>query len=126
MRILLNAGIILLATVVSAAAAQPTTATAERLKNARQLIASAQKGKPGNYAKDVVERSKDTLIRGQLAAEAGNNLLAGQSIDSAELLVKLAYAKAEEREAAEKTATLRAELKSLENRIDGFLRGKEQ
>ncbi len=64
-------------------------------------------------------------MRGKLAAETGNEILANQALDITELMLKLAAVTAEERESTELTASKRSELKALEVRIDGFLRGKE-
>ncbi len=116
---------ILLAFACQASTAQLSAAIAEKLNITTQHVAAVQKTKAGIYAKDVIERSKERLVRGQLDGEAGNDVVANQELDIAELLLQLATVTAEERESSELTATKRSELKTLEIRIDGFLRGKE-
>jgi len=117
---------LLIISVTSASAAPPSVAITERLQNLRGLLEKTQKTKAGTYAKDVIERSKDTLVRGQLAAESGNELLAAQAFDIAELLIKFASVKADEREASELSATRRSELKVIETQVDAYLQGREQ
>lgn len=118
--------VVWLAWVLPVAAAQPSAAMLEKLSSLHQKIEATQKTKAGTYAKDIIEKAKDSLLRGQIAAEAGNEQLAGQSLDIAELQLELAAVTAEERESAESAAIKRSELKTLETRIDSYLRGKEQ
>jgi hypothetical protein len=101
-----------------------TKATIDEYRQTKESVEKLTDTKAGKYARDVIESTKTSVFKAQQAIEAGNEKAAKQAIEMANLQMTLAMATADEREATDKTAVSRTELKQLEQRLEGILAGK--
>jgi phage shock protein A len=101
-----------------------TKATIDEYRQTKESVEKLTDTKAGKYARDVIESTKTNVFKAQQAIEAGDEKAAKQAIEMANLQITLAGATADEREATDKTAVSRTELKQLEQRLEGILSGK--
>ena len=78
----------------------------------------------GKYAKDIIEKVNNSVLKAQQAIEAGDEKITKQVLEITNLQVTLAKVTADQREAAESAANARAELKKYEQRMEDILAGK--
>ena len=101
-----------------------TKATIDEYRQTKEAVEKLSDTKAGKYARDVIENIKTNVFKAQQAVEAGNEKAAKQAIEMANLQITLAQATADEREATDKTAVSRTELKQLEQRLESILGGR--
>lgn len=99
--------------------------TAARIKATSERAAKMAAGKTGELAREVLEASQTNILAAQSAFASGDDGLAAQKIEMAEMQLTVAEAKAAGKELAEETALRRAELKKLEAQLDRYLQGED-
>lgn len=99
--------------------------TSERIRTASQRMEQLSASKVGEYGKEYMEAAKLSILMAQGAGVSGNEKLALQHTERAELQLSVAVAKAEEKELSEEVALNRAELKKVEAQLDGYMRPEE-
>ncbi len=92
-----------------------------QIKNAADKLVGANAGK---YAKDIIEKVNNSVLKAQQAIEAGDEKITKQVLEITNLQITLAKVTADQREAAESAAKARAELKKYEQRMEDILAGK--
>lgn len=119
--------VLLLLTVFTCAAGEgggvrpETTALYQK---AKEQVSQLQNSPAARYAPEAVEQARQSLATAQSGLEAGSDKETRDGSERAALQAKLALALADERAAAEKTASLRKELAGLEQRLNLILSGK--
>ncbi len=98
--------------------------TMEKYRQVKTALDQMIKGKAGIYARDVVESAQRTLAKAQEGIDAKKEKATRAAVEMANLQLELAKARAEDREAAEKTAVTRAKVDKLEQRLGNILAGK--
>jgi mannitol-1-phosphate/altronate dehydrogenase len=101
-----------------------TKATIDSYRQTKEAVEKLTDTKAGKYARDIIENTKASVFKAQQAIESGDEKAAKQAIEMANLQITLAGATADEREATDKTAVSRTELKQLEQRLENILAGK--
>jgi len=101
-----------------------TKATIDEYRQTKEAVEKMTDTKAGKYAREIIESTKTNVFKAQQAIEAGDEKTARQAIEMANLQITLANATADEREATDKTAVSRTELKQLEQRLESILAGK--
>jgi hypothetical protein len=101
-----------------------TKATIDEYRQTKETVEKMTDTKAGKYAREIIESTKTNVFKAQQAIEAGDEKTARQAIEMANLQITLANATADEREATDKTAVSRTELKQLEQRLESILAGK--
>jgi hypothetical protein len=99
-------------------------ATMEKYRQVKAALEQMFKAKEGIYARDVLEGAQRNLAKAQEGIETRKEKTASQTLDMVSLQIEQAKAKAEEKEAAEKTAVTRAKVDKLEQRLANILTGK--
>ncbi|HBG04298.1 MAG: hypothetical protein A2075_14080 [Geobacteraceae bacterium GWC2_58_44] len=115
--------------VLSAAAAfggELPRETSERIQQADQRMEKLSASKVGEYAREQMDAAKVSLMMAQGAGVSGNEKLALQQIERAELQLTVAEAKAGEKELSEDVALNRAELKKLEAQLERYMQPEEK
>jgi len=100
--------------------------TSERIQQAGQRVEKLNASKVGEYAKEFMDAAKLSLLMAQGAGVSGNEKLALQQVERAELQLTLAEAKACEKEISEEVALNRAELKKLEAQLERYMQPEEK
>jgi len=99
--------------------------TENRLKQLGERSAKVAAGKAAEYAKDLLETAKLSVQAAQAAALVGNEVMAIQKIELADLQLTVAETKASTKETVELVAVKRAELKKLDARLENLRLGGE-
>ena len=94
--------------------------SAEHVKQLNGRIRLSSVGKTGEYAKDLLENTQASVNAAQAAVSVGDKILAQQKLETAELQLTLAEAKAVEKELVEQVAVRRVELKRLEAQLEKY------
>ena len=124
-RILIGLGFLMLIFVSPLWAADVITpATMESYRKAKTDMEQLFQTKAGTYAKDILEGARRSLTKAQEGIEAKNEKASRQALEMAMAQLEQAQAKAEEREAAEKTAVTRAKVEKLDKELNSLLTGK--
>lgn len=122
---LIGLGFLLLILVSPLRAAENISpATMENYRQAKVNLEQMFKAKVGIYAKDILEGARRNLAKAQEGIAAKNEKTARQALELTVLQMEQAQTKAQEREAAEKTAVTRAKVDKLEQKLNGILTGK--
>jgi hypothetical protein len=100
--------------------------TADRLQQANLRTEKLSASKVIEYAKEYMEAAKLSLLMAQGAGVAGNESLALQQTERAELQLTVAETKAAEKELTEEVALSRAELKKLEGQLERYMQPEEK
>lgn len=100
--------------------------TLERIRVGTQRLERLSAGKVGEYARESTEAAKLSLLMAQGAGVAGNEKLALQQVERADLQLTVAEAKAGEKELSEEVALSRAELKKLEAQLERHMQPEEK
>jgi transcription termination factor NusB len=98
--------------------------TMEKYRQVKASLEQMTKAKAGIYARDILDGVQRNLARAQEGIDAKSEKTASQALNMALLQIEQAKAKAEEKEAAEKTAVMRAKVDKLEQRLANILAGK--
>lgn len=106
-------------------AAGVSGSTENRIKQLAERAAKMAAGKTGEYAKDSLETAQASIQSAQMAAATGNETLAIQKIEQADLQLSVADSKASAKETAELVGVKRAELKKLEAQLERYRQGGE-
>jgi hypothetical protein len=99
-------------------------ATMEKYRQVKTTLEQMFKGKAGIYARDILDGVQRTLARAQEGLDTKTEKATSQALDMALLQIEQAKVRAEEREAAEKTAVTRAKVDKLEQKLANILAGK--
>jgi hypothetical protein len=116
--------VMLMIATPAAAGEGVTKATIDEYRQTKEAVEKLTDTKAGKYAREIIESTKTNVFKAQQAIEAGDEKTARQAIEMANLQITLANATADEREATDKTAVSRTELKQLEQRLESILAGK--
>ena len=100
--------------------------TAARMQQANALAEQLSTGKVAEYAKKYLEAAKLSLFTAQAASASGNEKVALQRTEMAQLQMTVAEAKAAQKEASEAVALARAELKRLEAQLERYMQPEEK
>lgn len=101
-----------------------TAATMESYSKAKADLEQLFQSKAGTYAKDVLESARRSLTRAQENIEAKKEKAARQALEMTSAQLEQARARADEREAAAKTAVTRAKVEKLDQKLSNLLTGK--
>ena len=99
-------------------------ATMEKYRQVKATLEQMGKAKVGIYARDILDGAQRNLARAQEGIDAKSEKMAGRALDMALLQIEQAKSRGEEKEAAEKTAVMRAKVDKLEQRLSNILAGK--
>jgi hypothetical protein len=99
---------------------------AERVQQANARAEKLNAGKVAEYAKEYLEAAKLSIFMAQAAGASGNEKLALQHTEMAQLQLTVAEAKAGQKESSEEVALSRAELKRLENQLERYMQPEEK
>lgn len=116
---------LILAAAGSAVAAGSSGDTAGRIMALNGRIQAMTAGNAGVYARDLLESARTTSMAAQIAYTAGQDTIALQKLELADMQLAVAEAKSAEKEIAEETAVRRAELKKLEAQLEQYLQGED-
>lgn len=119
-------GAALLMACGSAVAAEPAGDMAARITALGARIETMTAGKPGEYARELLDAARTASMAAQIAFTAGNDDTALQKLELAGMQLTVAEAKTAEKEVAEETAVRRAELKKLESQLERYIQGEDQ
>lgn len=125
-QIMTGSAALLLFTAATAFGGELTKDTADRLQHANQRMEKLSAGKVIEYAKEYMEAARLSLLMAQGAGVGGNEKLALQQVERAELQLTVAETKAAEKELAEEVALNRAELKKLESQLERYMQPEEK
>jgi hypothetical protein len=100
--------------------------TTERVQQANARADKLNSGKVAEYAKEYLEAAKLSIFMAQAAGASGNEKLALQHTEMAQLQLTVAEAKAAQKEASEEVALSRAELKRLETQLERYMQPEEK
>jgi mannose/fructose/N-acetylgalactosamine-specific phosphotransferase system component IIB len=100
--------------------------TLERVQQANARAEKLSAGKVAEYAKEYLEAAKLSIFMAQAAGASGNEKLALQHTDMAQLQMTVAEAKAGQKELSEEVALSRAELKRLEGQLERYMQPEEK
>jgi hypothetical protein len=100
--------------------------TTERVQQANARAEKLNAGKVAEYAKEYLEAAKLSIFMAQAAGASGNEKLALQHTEMAQLQLTVAEAKAGQKESSEEVALSRAELKRLENQLERYMQPEEK
>ena len=100
--------------------------TAERIQKANARAEQMSSGKVAEYAKEYLEAAKLSIFMAQAASTGGNEKLALQRAEMAQLQLTVAEAKAGQKETSEAVALSRAELKRLEAQLERYMQPEEK
>jgi len=100
--------------------------TTERVQQANSRAEKLNAGKVAEYAKEYLEAAKLSIFMAQAAGASGNEKLALQHTEMAQLQLTVAEAKAGQKEASEEVALSRAELKRLETQLERYMQPEEK
>lgn len=113
------AALTLLATAASGA--ELSKEASERIQQTTQRADKLNTSKVGEYAREYVDAARMSLVMAQGAGLGGNEKLALQQVERAEMQLTVAEAKAGEKELMEEVALNRAELKKLEAQLERYM-----
>ena len=125
-KIMTGSAALLLLTAATAFGGELTKDTADRLPHANQRVEKVSAGKVIEYAKEYMEAARLSLLMAQGAGVGGNDKLALQQVERAELQLTVAETKAAEKELTEEVALNRAELKKLESQLERYMQPEEK
>ena len=125
MKSLLILILIVMSVSVNALAAGPSGDIAARITALGGRIDTMAAGKPGEYAREMLELARTSSLAAQYAFTAGNDGTAQQKLELADMQLAVAEAKCAEKELSEETAVRRAELKKLEAQLERYLQGED-
>ena len=100
--------------------------TTERVQQANSRAEKLNAGKVAEYAKEYLEAAKLSIFMAQAAGASGNEKLALQHTEMAQLQLTVAEAKARQKESSEEVALSRAELKRLEAQLERYMQPEEK
>jgi hypothetical protein len=100
--------------------------TLERVQQANTRAEKLTAGKVAEYAKEYLEAAKLSIFMAQAAGTSGNEKLALQHTEMAQLQMTVAEAKAGQKELSEEVALSRAELKKLEVQLERYMQPEEK
>ena len=100
--------------------------TAALIQQANSRAEKLNGGKVAEYAKEYLEAAKLSLFMAQAAGAGGNEKLALQHTETAQLQMNVAEAKASQKESSEAVALARAELKRLEAQLERYMQPEEK
>ncbi len=100
--------------------------TALRIQEAHARAEKLNAGKVSEYAKEYLEAAKLSLFIAQAAGVSGNEKLALQRTEMAQLQMTVAEARASQKESSEEVALSRAELKRLEAQLERYMQPEEK
>lgn len=100
--------------------------TAQLIQQANARAEQLCDGKVAAYAKEYLEAAKLSIFMAQAAGAGGNEKLARQRAETAQLQLTVAEAKADQKQASEKVALSRAELKRLEDQLERYMQPEEK
>ena len=126
MKSLLILILIVMSVSVNALAAGPSGDIAARITALGGRIDTMAAGKPGEYAREMLELARTSSLAAQYAFTAGNDGTAQQKLELADMQLTVAEAKSAEKDLAEETAVRRAELTKLEAQLERYLQGEDQ
>jgi phage shock protein A len=106
------------------AAGGVTPATMEKYRQTKEEVEKLPQTKANRYAKDMIEAAKKRVVRAQEGLKAGDEKMTKEAVEMAQVQIALTEVLSEERESAEKTATTKAELEKLEQKLASILAGK--
>ncbi|MCM0082531.1 hypothetical protein L4X63_13105 [Geomonas sp. Red32] len=118
--------VIFSATAAWGAAGKVPKDISERIKMSTERVEKLKAGKVGEYAKDMLDAASTSLVVAQGAVANGNEKLATQQVERAELQATVAEAQASEKELAEEIALNRVQLKKLESQLEHYLAPEEK
>lgn len=125
MKSLLILILVVMFTSVNALAAGPSGDIAARITALGGRIDTMAAGKPGEYAREMLELARTSAHAAQYAFTAGSDGTAQQKLELADMQLAVAEAKSAEKELSEETAVRRAELKKLEAQLERYLQGED-
>ena len=96
-----------------------------RLQQLEQRAAKGATTTAGEYAKELLDASKQSIAEARINYSAGKESVATRQLELATILLNAADAKAAEKELLEKVAVRRSELKKLEARLERFRQGED-
>lgn len=117
---------LLLFSAATAFGGELTKDTADRIQQASQRMEKLSAGKVAEYAREYMEAAKVSLLMAQGAGVSGNEKVALQQVERAELQLTVAETKAGEKELTEEVALNRAELKKLEAQLERYMQPEEK
>ena len=117
-------GVVMSCTAFAAEEGGVLPATMEKYQRARAQVEALPATAAAKYAPEAIQAAKASMAAAQDGLKAGSDMQTRQAVEKALLQVTLATVLAEERAAAEKTAVVRKELASLEQRLAAILTGK--
>jgi hypothetical protein len=115
--------------VLSAATAfgaETSRDVSERIQQAGQRMEKLSATKVAEYAREYMDAAKLSMLMAQGGAGTGNDRLALEQVERAELQLTVAEAKAGEKELSEEVALNRAELKKLEAQLERHMQPEEK
>lgn len=99
--------------------------TVDQLLKTKAAVATLTQTKANIYSKDILDEARSNITKAQERIDTKKEKAALESLEMAQTLMNYARVKAEEREAAEKTAVTRAKAEKLQKNLDDILSGKE-
>lgn len=99
-------------------------ATMEKYQKAKQRVEALATAVSAKYAPEVVADAARSISAAQEGLQAGSDRATREAVETALLQVTLAGVLADERIAAEKAKSAKAELERLEQRLAAILAGK--
>jgi len=112
----------LLVPLGTVSAAEVSKDTSARVNLISEKASKMSSSKVGEYARQDVGAAQTSISEAKLAMAAGNEKLAQQKIELAEMQLTIAEARTAEKEALEQATLKRAELKKLEAQLDSFFK----
>ena len=100
--------------------------TTERVLQANTRAEAMSAGKVAEYAKEYLEAAKLSIFMAQAAVAGGNEKLAQQRTEMAQLQLTVAESKAGQKELSEEVALSRAELKRLEAQLERHMQPEDK
>lgn len=117
---------LLVLSAATAFAGELSKDTADRIQQATQRMEKLASGKVTDYAREYLDAAKPSLLMAHGAGVSGNEMLALQQVERAELQLTVAETKAAEKEVTEEVALNRAELKKLEAQLERYMQPEEK
>lgn len=98
----------------------------DRMGQLDEKITRAVAGKPGEYARDMLDAARSSLDAARAALKAGLARVSDQNLELAEQQLAAAEVKASEKEVIELVAVRRAELRKLEAQLERYRQGEDK
>ena len=107
------------------AAQSVSQSTLDKLIQTKAALVTITQTKANVYSKDILDEARISITKAQEGIDAKKEKAALEALEMAQTHMYYAKVKAEEREAAEKTAVTRAKVEKLQKNLDDILSGKE-